>query len=155
TRLPLSLVNAGAGSRLTAAGSAWRGGDRAQLALSQLFIEPADFLVDQPVELILNVAQLTLQSVDTIELVARRLPFPGHQGGVKVFGVLADPLLAGDRAAFLGGDHHFLDVVESAGHGDKLLVQLVVLGYRLERNTDRGTSPVDAIHQRAHRAEQR
>src|SRR6516165_7013110 len=47
-----------------------------------------------------NVAQLRAQRCDVVELIARRWTLPGVDGPVELIGVLAQPFLAGDVAAF-------------------------------------------------------
>src|SRR5215468_6068429 len=71
-----------------------------------------------------------------------------------MLGLLADSLLAGNCATFLGGDDFFSDVLEPVGEGAKLFVQLVVRREPLESSFGRGTSSLDAVDERAHRAEE-
>src|SRR4029077_626478 len=66
----------------------------------------------QLLELSGNIVQLCAQRGDVIELVARRRTIPGDDGAIKLIGVLAQPLLAGDGTAFSGRNDALAQPIE-------------------------------------------
>src|ERR1044071_9026472 len=74
---------------------------RRELVLLELVIERARILADDQVDRGRHVAELAAQRVDRVELVLRRPPLPAVERPVQRVEVLADLLLAGDRAALL------------------------------------------------------
>src|SRR6202034_4551586 len=72
-----------------------------------------------------NLIELAAQRDDVIELVARRRAIPGGDGAVELIGVLAQPLLAGDRAAFGGRDDLLAQRIELAVELAELVYQRI------------------------------
>src|SRR5207245_4670694 len=107
-----------------------RGRDRLQLAALQLLVERAHVRPGERLELLRHVVQLAPQGLDALELVLGRLSLPPGQRAVQDLGVLADPLLAGDGSAFLGGHDLLLHLVQPPGQRAQLAPQLPAPAHR-------------------------
>src|SRR3569623_1975111 len=107
------------------------------------------------VELLLRVGELAAQHVDARDLIRRRAAFPAVERAVEEVEMLADALLAGDRAAFGGRDDELLDRVELRERVAELLRRRILGGRLVFLVADGLARGSDALDELAHVADQR
>src|ERR1051325_7226432 len=129
-------------------------GQRLQLVLLELVVERARVLADDRRQRLVDVAELAAQRLDRVDLVLRRPALPAVERAVQRVQVLADALLAGDRAALGGRDDQLARRLELVAERAQLAGQRIAVGQPLEPLGHRRARRVDPPRQLGHVAEQ-
>ena len=141
---------AGPGAR--AAGGRQR--DRRQLAGGEVLVAGRQIARRQLIEAAGDVGQHAVQHLDPRQLIAARRAFVAGHRAEQLVGEFAQPLLAGDRPALLGGDDLLAQHVGPGREGGETGLQRIAVGQGRGSPIGAGAHRVDPRRQVGHAAEE-